>query len=1169
MEERTVWIVDPDPAFRQQAGDTLRKAGLRVERLGEVTQPFPWDERDTLLISADLLPIQGPPAVTVALVPPQDGVAQVRALKSGARFCIPRDLALLPYLPAILAEAQAQRDRLVMAELYQRVLEQMEEGVAIEDAEGRFTFVGPGVAKMLDYRPEDLLGRHSVEVVHPEDRERAIAETVKRPHGITSQYEIRLLRSDDVAIPVWVAPMPLFEGGEFAGVLAIFRDISRERKLQQRFRALQQVSAAVSEAENLPQLFRLTQDALRVLIEGTLFVLFLIVEGETLRPLVLQREDPIADLLVRVLDKPLSDIRFPLSMLSMLPLDWRKRIPKGKPCVSLDPTELARQFIGPKAAEIVDREAQARGLVALPLRSGGLLRGMIVLTLDREYVRQEDLDLAMAVTNLIATALESNALLKQARRRIYGLNRLFELTQAMASSMEPRELATIAARQFIQALGVEEASISLLDRKESILRTMVDIFYDDEDETFKPGPGPKEYSLQDFPATRKVMESQQSLQILRGGSDSDSHELAYMRKEGVSMLVILPLVHKGKCVGVVELKDVHREQRLSPDQMSLAMTLAGQVAAVMENARLYERERRRATQALLLNAVAQQANAILSPERLLPAVAEVTYQHFGYDSVALLLVDSEAQELFIAGKAGMGIEPFPLGHRVSLSQGIMGWVASHGEPLLTNDTSQEERYVASMSDYYRAGSELVVPLKVGGETVGVLDLQCRETNGFDELDLATAQTLAEQVAGALQNAQLYAETRRRAEELAALNVVAARLGQFLELQEVLDAATEEVTRVLSVEASAISLVNEATGEVVLRAQRGLRYSHLGMCIPPGQGMSGHVICTGKPLIAGDVSEDPRLVVPDFAREQVQAMILVPMRSRGEVVGVLSAMSHSTRQFTTREIALLQAIANQVGMAVVNAQLFQTVKEHFASLEEAYARLQEADQLKDELIQNVSHELRTPLTFIMGYVQLLMEEELGSLTGTQRRSLDVVARKTEHLAQLVEDFITLEMVSPETLEMAPVGLEQLARTALEVSRPTAVVAGITLREEIPENPPLVLADPSRVSQVFDNLLANAIKFSFEGGVVTVRLVEEEDCLRAEVSDTGIGIPAEKSSRLFERFYQVDGSSRRRYKGAGLGLAIVKRIVEAHGGQVGVESEVGEGSTFYFTLPKARE
>jgi len=1512
MHEQTVWVIDPDPAFRQEVEETLHRAGLQVATLERVVEDPPWKATDAVVVAADLLPVCQPPATVIALVPPQIEAANLETLESGVRWCLPRDTLWLPHLSTVLAAESSQRNLLRGEEIYRLAVEQVTEGLVVQNAEGSLAFASPRAAGMLGYQPEEIVGRPALDFVIPEDRERLAAEQTKRPRGIASQYQIRLLHRDGFTVSVWLTVTPLFENDQFSGVLAILRRVSRRRNLEKRFLALQQVATAVGGVWDPAATFRRTRDALQVLIEGSQEIFFAIVEedGETLRPIPLSSEHSLFNLLARLLDAPLSEIRFPLSNL---PREWRESIPRGQPCPVMDIVDIAQQSFGAEAASLVAETVGSCSVIGLPLRSSGLLRGLIAVTLDRPHLLEEDLSLGMAVANLVASAVENSALLDQIRRRLFSLDCLFELTQAMAASTEPSELAVIAARQFIQAFDFEEASISLWERQTDAMRTIVDLCYDSDSGLFKTQLASGGYLLEEFPDTRRALTGQQPLQILRSMMDADPAELEYMRRMEVKTLVILPMVCKGESIGVIELEDSTREWRLTPDQMGLAMTLAGQLAAALENARLftetqrralqlqtaaevarhatgildvetllsqtvdlicrrfdlyyvgiflvdeshrwatlragtgeagqkmlemghklevggpsmigwcaahgearialdvgdeavrfdnpvlprtrsemalplvsrghvigamtiqstrpgifseedvtvlqamadqlanaienahlyraahlradrlalvnriaravivtldldelmetvyreitssfevdaffvalydekadeldyrlmvdegeredrvrepvgdgltslvvrrrkpllihnldeerdqlpdlllwgtmkqprswlgvpmriggrmigvicvqtyqpysygeeeqlllstiadqvavavenarlYEQERRRASQTSLLNVVAQQANAILSPERLLPAVAEAIHQHFGYDSVSLMLKDNEAGDLFNAGRAGPGAEIVPDDYRQSLEVGIVGWVATHGEPLLVNDVSREERYINAVSDTYEAGSELAVPLRIAGETVGVLDLQRRQVNGFDELEVYTMQTLAEQVAMALKNAQLYAETRRRADELAALNAVSARLGQSLELQEILDAAIEEVTRVLGVEASAISLVSE-DGRLRIHAQRGLRHSYLDVLIPWQRGLAHRVIRTGQVIVTGDIDYDSCLAVPDFAQEEIEAMALVPMTSRGEALGVLSAMSHNSHQFSEQEIALLQAIANQVGAAVENAQLYQAVRQHahdleetYLELEETHARLRETDKLKDELIQNVSHELRTPLTFIKGYVQLLIDGELGPLTDIQRESLEVMGRKTDHLARLVNDIVTLEAVQSETLELAPIDLGHLLLSALEGCRPAASLADIQLQAEIPEDLPPVQADWSRISQVLDNLLANAIKFSPDGGIITVRVEQRGEWIYAEVADTGIGIPEHKLSRIFDRFYQVDGSTRRRFGGAGLGLAIVKRIVEAHGGKVSVVSKLGTGSIFSFTLPVASE
>jgi signal transduction histidine kinase len=229
-------------------------------------------------------------------------------------------------------------------------------------------------------------------------------------------------------------------------------------------------------------------------------------------------------------------------------------------------------------------------------------------------------------------------------------------------------------------------------------------------------------------------------------------------------------------------------------------------------------------------------------------------------------------------------------------------------------------------------------------------------------------------------------------------------------------------------------------------------------------------------------------------------------------------------------------------------------------------LKELDSLRSSIVRNVSHELRTPLTFIRGYAELLLDEAMGRINERQRKSLSILKGKADTLARLIDDITSLRLIERESLNLEPLSLAEIARTSLAGIKPYAEKAGIEIVEEIPEGLPLVPGDRYRLYQVFDNLLSNAVKFSPDGGKVTVHIRDDGAYLRVEVSDTGIGIPKDKLKRIFERFYQVDNSLARRFGGMGLGLSITKQIVEAHGGEIWAESEVGRGSTFFFTLPK---
>lgn len=238
-----------------------------------------------------------------------------------------------------------------------------------------------------------------------------------------------------------------------------------------------------------------------------------------------------------------------------------------------------------------------------------------------------------------------------------------------------------------------------------------------------------------------------------------------------------------------------------------------------------------------------------------------------------------------------------------------------------------------------------------------------------------------------------------------------------------------------------------------------------------------------------------------------------------------------------------------------------------TLQAAYEALQEVDRLKTIMIQNVSHEFRTPLTYIVGYVGLLLDEaqDMGPLTEEQRRSLTIIAEQAQRLRHLMDRFVAMERVSEGALDLQQSDLAALIERSVEAAQLLATNARLTLTQEVAASLPPVRVDVLAVQQVLENLLSNAIKFTPAGGRVTVRAWASGAWVYVAVADTGIGIPPEEQERIFERFYQVDGSPSRRYAGVGLGLAICKQTVEAHGGRIWVESQPGQGSTFTFTLP----
>jgi signal transduction histidine kinase len=237
-----------------------------------------------------------------------------------------------------------------------------------------------------------------------------------------------------------------------------------------------------------------------------------------------------------------------------------------------------------------------------------------------------------------------------------------------------------------------------------------------------------------------------------------------------------------------------------------------------------------------------------------------------------------------------------------------------------------------------------------------------------------------------------------------------------------------------------------------------------------------------------------------------------------------------------------------------------------ALVEQNERLRELDRLKDDFVSTVSHELRTPLTSIRGYLEILREDEVGNLTGEQRRFLEVVGRNADRLLRLVGDLLFVAQLDAGKLglELTEVDLEAVATESVDAARPLAESKGITLALDGCQVS-RVAGDRARIGQLMDNLVSNALKFTPEAGRVDVRIRVADRFVEIEVSDTGIGIPPEEQDHVFERFFRAQDAHVQAVQGTGLGLAIAKAVVEAHHGRISVESQEGEGTTFRVELP----
>jgi len=315
--------------------------------------------------------------------------------------------------------------------------------------------------------------------------------------------------------------------------------------------------------------------------------------------------------------------------------------------------------------------------------------------------------------------------------------------------------------------------------------------------------------------------------------------------------------------------------------------------------------------------------------------------------------------------------------------------------------------------------------------------------------------------------------------------------------------------------------------------------------------------------------------------KVTHFIMSPILPREGTTGFLFLGTESTDTILTEgDEELVTILANQIGQALENARLFEKtwlaqqelekkVEERTRELSELLEEIKKVSKRKTDFISAVSHELRTPLTSIKGYASILLSEKLGQIPKAVKERLDKINRHSDELAQLVNELLDISRIESGkiTMKLEPQDLKDILEAVADLLSVQLKTKDIKLDVKITKETAKVNADRNQIERVFINLIGNAVKFTPAKGKISVTSHPSDDFLQIDVSDTGIGIPEDALTSVFDEFYRVDNPINQEVKGTGLGLSLIKHIIEAHKGKIWVKSKLGQGSTFSFTLPKA--
>ncbi|MBI3120291.1 MAG: GAF domain-containing protein, partial [Candidatus Kerfeldbacteria bacterium] len=615
-------------------------------------------------------------------------------------------------------------------------------------------------------------------------------------------------------------------------------------------------------------------------------------------------------------------------------------------------------------------------------------------------------------------------------------------------------------------------------------------------------------------------------------------------------------------------------------------------------------------------------------QEVLTRIGEVISFEMDFDRLLGFLVDSFARELkikhsaiLLANKVGGGFKMIATSQhtqrniRLTRKSPLVQWVHKRRDILITEEVDREvfdlqegphkQERLQLLNELRALKAELVSPVVISGQLRAIL-LFGEKLSGdiYAKADLDFFEVISPQIGTAIIKAQLYKEVSEfnsklkkeiadATQELQAINLQLQQRNNFLiSLQKITNLITRSLDfrNVFRVIVDGISselrfaggllfLKGHTTHSIHLEEiSHGPHYEDVKKFLPTTfalvpensrrkENFISRAIRTGHIQIAVNFEH---FISPPLSKQQAEKIqellrfssaIAVPIFSEDDIIGcIVFLVKKPKEQIQESDIQMMKSLADQTGVVTRNLRLYD-------QLAEANRNLKELDQVKSEFMSIASHQLRTPLSGIMGYISMMVDGDYGNFKPEQEDVLHQVLEASKRMIRLVNVFLNITRIEAGRLRLdrRKVLMNELVENVIKELKSKAKEKKMTLRFEKPGILKPIWVDPDKMVDVVLNLIDNAIKYT-EKGWVEIRLEQNSQRVRCEVQDTGIGIPKEDSARLFEKFVRGSGSARIQPDGSGLGLFIAKKIVEAHGGTIGVESKgENKGSTFWFELP----
>lgn len=811
---------------------------------------------------------------------------------------------------------------------------------------------------------------------------------------------------------------------------------------------------------------------------------------------------------------------------------------------------------------------QIESALFVPLRHEQNVRGVICLASTRRRTFSTlDLELMRTLTPQISSALENARLYYQAQRRLLQQGIVQQIGQDLAATLDYTELMQAISRHMARALDTSSCLVAVYSHRDEMVRIEADYRLPSVGhESVEPLMVGQLYAIESRPAMQQAIQNKQHVIVYRDSqTELDQREVLHRLKEHSQLVV--PMIVGDRVIGLVDWMERRHPRVFSPEDLRLAMILVSQASIAVENARLFRESERRASQQALLRQVAVELGKSSEAKELLDYLVNVMVQSVHADNAAIAITTQD-NRLKIQSYHAETIEhdEFVTARVQKPEDSPQLWnFLQNGYTVSVEPTVAPANYAArELSQLVKgyAGSVILTPITQRGQLLGVIEVMINLNESlFDAHTVQMMESLADQTAIAVNNILLNEREQRRMRQIERVQASGRLISSELYLPNLMDLIVKEAAQIFEVDAVSVDM---------------LKVDHY--YVEAAHGLSNEFISQRSlPLIV--VQGDVRRPTYETAADDTQEHLLhaegftgafnIPLVKGNHVLGYIRLYHDENEQqpFTEQDKEIAQLLASQVTIALENASLFQ-------ELEERARELAEVNRLKSEFLATMSHELRTPMNSILGFSNTLLSGIYGELNEKQVGRIERILRNGKNLLALIDDLLDISKIEAGKMELdiQSVDITVELHSMLQAIESQMQDKGLELITDIPANIPHVDADPLRLRQIINNLLSNAVKFTKEGTVAVKVEVKEEmtdygnrTMVWTSVADSGIGIKPQDQEVIFDEFRQADSSTTREFGGTGLGLAISRRLIEMMDGHIWVDSEMGKGSTFTFTIP----